>query len=335
MQRTSKFSKFLKSKTMVLIILLIMEVLVFSILSKGLYTKVMNIRNILNSMVITAFLTVGAVLLMVRGFVDISSSQVGCLTVMMVAALMRDGFPWPIAIIICVATGAIVGMLNAVLITECGFQPFIVTMAMASVVKGGLYLGCGTEPIPIENKAMIALGTGRIGGIFPYTLILALIVIVIYGFILSKTYFGKSIYMIGGNSQAARLAGFNPKKMAYILFMNNGALAALAGCLLAFKLKTGALDAIANGTFTGMTGAILGGVSFGGGTGGMFGAFIGMLLLSGFTNGLTILGIPAWWQKFGSGALLLFALTFDTVANLIRNKAQRKKDAKQLLGENS
>ena len=138
-------------------------------------------------------------MLMVRGFIDISASAVGCLTCMLVAMLMRMGIPWPLAILICLVVSAIVGFVNSVLINKCGFQPFIVTMAMAYVVRGLMYIICGTEPIPIKDATMIALGTGRIGGFFPYTLVLALIAIIVYGFILSKTYFGKSIYMMGGN----------------------------------------------------------------------------------------------------------------------------------------
>ncbi|MBR4743829.1 MAG: hypothetical protein IK082_06535, partial [Oscillospiraceae bacterium] len=85
MQKTTRAQKFLKSKTFILLILLAMEVVVFTVLSQGLYVSIINIRNILNSIVITAFLTVGAVLLMVRGYVDISASAVGCFTTMMVA----------------------------------------------------------------------------------------------------------------------------------------------------------------------------------------------------------------------------------------------------------
>ena len=321
MQKTSRMQKFLKSKTFILLILLVLEVVVFTILSQGLYINIINIRNILNSIVITAFLTVGAVLLMVRGYVDISASAVGCFTTMMVATLLAAGIPWPLAILFCLIASALVGFVNAVLITECGFQPFIVTMAMAQVLKGLQYIIFGTNRIDIKEPTMVALGTQRIGGLVPYTLVLALICIVVYGFILSKTYFGKSIYMIGGNPQAAKLAGFNPKKMAYILFINDSALAGLAGCLLAFRLKAGALDSITNGQFTGMTGAILGGVSFGGGTGGMFGAFIGMLVISGFKTGLTLLAVPPWWMTFGSGALLLFALAFDRFASFRRTKS--------------
>lgn len=320
MQKTSRAKKFLKSKTFILLILLAMEVVAFTILSKGLYINLINIRNILNSIVITAFLTVGAVLLMVRGYVDISASAVGCFTTMMVASLLDKGISWPIAILLCLIVSALIGGVNSVLITECGFQPFIVTMAMAQVLKGLQYIIFGTNPIAIKDPTMVALGTHRIGGLIPYTLILAIICIIVYGFILSKTYFGKSIYMIGGNPQAAKLAGLNPKKMAYVLFINDSVLAGLAGCLLAFRLKSGALDSITNGQFTGMTGAILGGVSFGGGTGGMLGAFVGMLLISGFKTGLTLLAVPAWWMTFGSGALLLFALAFDHFASFRRRK---------------
>ncbi len=321
MNSSKRLTKFLKSKAFLLVVLVAIEFLVFTILSEGLYVSLLNIRNILNSIVTMAFLTVGAVLLMVRGFVDISSSQVGCMTNMLVAVfLTKMGMPWPIAILLCLVAAAIVGMLNAVLITECGFQPFIVTMAMASVIKGVTYLTCGVDGIPIKDPTMLALGTKRIAGVIPFSIILALVCIAIYGFILSRTEFGKNIYMIGGNPQASELAGLKPKKMAYILFINNSALAGIAGCLLAFRMKTGTVDAITNGQFTGMTGAILGGVSFGGGSGGMLGAFIGMILLNGFTNGLTILAVPAWWQTFGNGALLLAALTFDYLANRHRVK---------------
>ena len=108
--------------------------------------------------------------------------------------------------------------------------------------------------------------------------------------------------------------------MSYILFINNAMLGGFAGCLLAFRLTSGTVDAVTNAQFLGMTGAILGGVSFGGGSGGMGGAFVGMLLLNGFSNGLTVLGIPVYWQTFGNGALLLFALTFDYFGNRRRLK---------------
>jgi len=312
MESARGLKKFVLSKTFLLLILVAIMWVIFSVLSEGTFTSLINIRNILNSIVITIMLTIGAVYLMINGYIDLSTSMVGSMTNLMVAIFLTNyGWPWPIALIVCLVVSAVIGLTNAVLINEFKFQPFIATMAMASVVKGLTYVFCGTTPIPIKDPAMVALGTKRIGGIFPYTIILALVLMLIYGIILSKTYFGKTIYMIGGNKQAARLAGLNPKKMAYTLFINNAVLGGLAGCLLAFRLTSGTVDAVTNSQFTGMTGAILGGVSFGGGTGGMGGALVGMILLNGFSNGLTVLGLPVYWQNFGSGALLLFALAFD------------------------
>jgi ribose/xylose/arabinose/galactoside ABC-type transport system permease subunit len=133
----------------------------------------------------------------------------------------------------------------------------------------------------------------------------------VYGVVLAKTRFGKSIYMIGGNPVAAKLAGLNPKKIWYILFINNAVLGAVAGSLQAMRLRAGTVTGIANGQFTGMTGAILGGVSFGGGSGGMGGAFVGLVLLNGFNTGLMNLGITPYYTTVASGALLLIALAFD------------------------
>jgi len=238
--------------------------------------------------------------------------MVGCLTNLLVAICLTSlGMPWPLALLLALIAAGMIGLFNAVLINEFGFQPFIATMAMASIVQGLTYIVCGTKSIPIKDPAMVAIGTFKIGGLIPVTIIFALAAFIIYGIILSKTSFGKSIYMIGGNPRAAKLSGMNPKKMSYILFINNAVLGGFAGCLLAFRLKSGAVDAVANSQFAGLTGAILGGVSFGGGSGGMGGAFIGLLLLNGFSNGLTVLGVPAFWQTFGNGALLLIALTFD------------------------
>ena len=87
--------------------------------------------------------------------------------------MTKYGWPWPVAILACLLVAGVIGIVNAVLINEFRFQPFIATMAMASVVKGLTYVFCGTTPIPIKDKAMVALGTSRIGGLVPYTIILA------------------------------------------------------------------------------------------------------------------------------------------------------------------
>jgi ribose/xylose/arabinose/galactoside ABC-type transport system permease subunit len=144
-------------------------------------------------------------------------------------------------------------------------------------------------------------------------MIISLAALVIYGIILKKTMFGRSVYLVGGNPQASLLSGLRPRRISYILFVNAGILSALAGILLAARLRTANTTGITNQQFAGMTAAILGGISFGGGSGGMGGAFIGMMILNGFDNGMTLLNVQPYWKTVASGTLLLLALTVDFV----------------------
>jgi ribose/xylose/arabinose/galactoside ABC-type transport system permease subunit len=299
----------------ILLILLFVITTIFTVMSKGRFIKPANMRNILNSMIIATFLTTGAVCLMISGQIDLSTASVGTMTGIIVASLVTTlGIPWPIAVIMSLVCSGGIGFLNAVLINEFGFQAFIATMAVANIAKGLAYLICDTKAIPINDPALLWIGTGRV--IFdriPVSVILALLTLFVYGVILAKTKFGQSIYMIGGNPQAARLSGLKPRKMSYILFINNGVLGGAAGILTAARMKSGNVGGVSASQFAGMTGAILGGVSFGGGSGGMGGAFIGLVVLNGFSNGLTTVGVSSFWQTVASGALLLIALAFDLV----------------------
>ena len=312
MEKTTKTSKFLKSKIFTLILLLAAIVVFFAIATKGSFLKPLNIRNILNSMVLVSLLAIGEGMLIIAGNIDLSAGAVGTLAGVLLSFLLTTlGLPWPVAVIGCLVSGAVCGLINAFLINELAFQPFIATLAMSSVAEGLTYVICGALAIPVKDKVITYVGTGRIFGQIPVSIIISLLALIIYGLILAKTKFGRTIYLCGGNRNAARLAGLNPKKLSYILFMNGGALAALAGGLLAARLKSGTPAGIKTMQFSGITAAILGGISFGGGSGGMLGCFIGLLIINGFNNGLTVMGIDPYWQTVASGLLLIIALLFD------------------------
>ena len=122
------------------------------------------------------------------------------------------------------------------------------------------------------------------------------------------------MYLIGGNPEAARLVGLKPKKTSYTLFINASCMACIAGVLMSARIKTATCNGLSGQQFTGITAAILGGISFGGGTGGMAGALVGILILNVFENGLQLLAIPTYWQTVASGLLLLAALVYDKLA---------------------
>jgi ribose/xylose/arabinose/galactoside ABC-type transport system permease subunit len=321
MESVKGLKKFFNQKMLTLLFLLVVVLVVFSILSGGTFLIPISIRGILNSMVITIFLTVGVGLLMVSGSIDLSASMIGTLCGVLFPLFLLAGMAWPIAMIITLLTGGLIGALNATLVNIVGFQPFIATMAVSSVAQGFTYIVTDAKPVALKNKFIGAIGSGRIFDLFPITLVIALIIFFFYAILLSKTKYGRAIYLVGGNRRAAHLSGINPVAISYALFINCGLLAALAGILLTARLKSGTVTGIANAQFSGMTAAMLGGISFGGGSGGFGGVLVGLIIINGFNYGLTVIGVSTYWQTVASGALLLFALIVDYFNNLrVRNK---------------
>lgn len=322
----------MRSKHFSLIVLLLIIVAFFWAFSKNhSYLRPSNIRNILNSMVIYSLLAVGGGLVIISGGIDLSPGYIGTAAGAIMATLLSaTSLPWFVVVLICLAVGAAFGLLNAFLINELNFQSFIATLAVGSFIAGGVaYIVPNGKTIEITDKAIVFIGTGRIANFFPYTIIISLAVMIIYGLILAKTKFGRSIYLVGGGREAARLTGINPKRMSYILYANSGVLGALAGMLYAARLKAGDLSGTSSYAFPAVTAAVLGGLSLGGGNGNMFGCFLGLLIINGFNNGLTVLGISPNWQNVASGLLLLLALTLDFFSNRDSSAKKRLKSMQQ------
>ena len=311
MESVKGLRKFFNQKMVTLLILAVIVILTFTILSGGDYLKVSNIRAILNLMSVTGLLTIGVGCLIIAGYIDLSTGSIGTMSCVLLALFLREGIPWPVTVVACLLVGMLIGGFNAVLVNVFGFQPFIATMAVASISQGLAFTFCNGQSIPVRDRVVTYIGTGRIFDVIPIAILVLLVCFIVYGLILSKSKFGRSVYLVGGNQQAARLSGIHPVRISYILFINSGMLAALAGMLLAARLKSGSTAGITSSQFTGITAAMLGGISFGGGSGSLAGVFVGLLIITGFSNGLSVLGVISFWQTFASGALLLFALTLD------------------------
>lgn len=330
METTNKVTKFFKSKTFTLIILLAIVIAIFSILSKGSYFSLSNLKNVLNMMVLYMLLAIAEGCLIIFGEIDLSPGYVGTMCGVLLATLSTTlGFPWYLAILFALALGAGFGLFNAFLINELGFQSFIATLATGTFIAKGMALViCSGKTIPIKDKVITSLGNGKFFEIIPISIVVALVLITIYGILLSKTKFGRSVYLCGGNRQAARLAGLNPRRLSYILFANSGALGALAGVIYDGRMKVGNLTGTNMYAFNAITAAILGGISFGGGSGGMLGCFLGLMLMNSFSNGLTVLQVNPYWQSVANGLLLLIALSFDYFSAQSAKKVRAPKAVK-------
>jgi len=313
-------NRIVRSKAFMLIVLLVILIIVFTLLAPlndGVFFQRQTLMRILSDIAIPSCLAIGVGMLIVSGGIDLSAARVGGLAAMTVAVgISRWGLPWWGAFIAAIIVASIVGLVNAVLINELGFMPFIATMAMASVAQAIMALiatdnaGRSLSVIPFVDDTIDSINRIKFLDV-TWSAYLLLLLFIIYGIILSKSKFGRMMYFVGGNRQAARLTGINAKKISYILFINTSALAGLGGIIYTTRVKNGGILTMVNDQFTGMTAAILGGISFGGGAGGMGGAFMGLVVIRTFSQGMVIVGSSSYLASVLSGVLLIIALTLD------------------------
>ncbi|MDR2480378.1 MAG: ABC transporter permease [Treponema sp.] len=310
---TSLFDKVKKSdftEKISLVIALIGLVAVFSILNVN-YLSVQNILNILVACSLMGFIAIGETYLIIAGQIDLSVGAIAAFAGVLAAGGVRAGFhPIPVTILAIIA-GGIVGLCNATAINYLKIQPFIATLASMSIMRGFAYIICNGKPFAVSNSLFISFGTFRFFNLVPLPVVLLIAAFIIFGFILKRTYFGRSVYVIGGNPYAARLAGLNPVSIIYRLYLISGCLAALAGVLLAARMNSGQPPAATGVEFDAVTAAVLGGTAFTGGVGTMLGTLLGMLILQGFNTGLIMLNVQIFWQNVAQGMLLVVALAFD------------------------
>jgi ribose/xylose/arabinose/galactoside ABC-type transport system permease subunit len=278
------------------------------------------IRGILNAMSLSGTIGVGVACLLIGGGVDLAAGTEACFGGIVCALLIQSGVPWPPAVLLSVLFGALMGAVNAFFINVLGFASFIVTIGMSSVYGGLINVITNVQNIPVNDPDFWQLGSTVVLKYFPMPFLIVLALMLIYSLILGFTGFGRSCYICGGNPSAARLSGLNPKKTTTILYINCGALSSVAGIVLASRMHSASPTAASSGALDAITAGVLGGVSFMGGSGGMGGCLLGLLLLNSFKNGLTIVNLKSYWQIVAQGILLVIALCVDFLNERARIK---------------
>ena len=310
MEKKGTGKKLLASKEFTLIIVWAVIVLIFFFINKN-YLSLDNIRNIFNSAFVMGTIAVGMSCLLISGGIDLSAGNTGMMAGVIIAFLLQAKMPWVPALLITLVFGAVTGLINAAFANGLNFMPFISTLAISTAYGGLALVLTNAQNIAISNRAFWALGSTNVLEIFPLPFFITIVLMAIYGYIMMNTRFGRRMYMAGGNPNAARLAGINPKKITTMLYINNSVISCIAGALMAARMHMGSPSAIAGSDLDAITAAVLGGVSFMGGGGNMVGVFIGLLLLNSFKNGLVVVGLDSYYQVVASGLLLIAALTLD------------------------
>ncbi|MFG6351750.1 MAG: ABC transporter permease [Oscillospiraceae bacterium] len=304
---------------LVLLCAIIAVFILFTMLNKNFFSF-QNIINILVAASLVGLVAIGHTYLIIAGQNDLSPGSVAAFSGTMAALLVSMGVPFFAAVLITIAFAILIGLFNAFMVNKIHLEAFIATLVTQSIIRGAAYIICDGKPVAISNKAFLSLGKLRFLNI-PLSVWIMLVCILIFGIILSKTKFGRSVYAIGGNQDAARLAGLNPKRIITVSYVMMGILCAIGGIIFAARMNSGQPAANVNLEFDAITAVILGGVSFVGGVGDMFGTFLGIILIQAFNTGLIMVEVPTFWHYVARGGLLLFALTSDYL-----RKQKREKD---------
>jgi ribose transport system permease protein len=238
---------------------------------------------------------------------------------MLMAVLLKNAIAPLAAVPLALLVGAGIGYFNATLVNRLKLQPFIATLATASLFRGLAFIINDGKTEQIFDKRFLALGIDRFLGL-PISVWVLLLVLAAFTVVLRYTTFGRNVYIIGGNPVAARLAGINAQKLVTKLYVLCAALTSLGGVMLAARMNAGQPTASNGLEFDAITAAVLGGIAFSGGAGSMPGTILGIFILVGFNNGLLIMNVPSFWQYVARGGLLVVALSFDTIRHLIQKR---------------
>jgi ribose/xylose/arabinose/galactoside ABC-type transport system permease subunit len=301
----------LLAKKLLMPILLVLFVVFFSIQAKGTFLTWYNIKNILTQSSYIIIAGVGLTFVMISGGIDLSIGYQMSLSGVIAALLVvNHGFSTGVGILVCILVGLLLGLLNGTLCTKLKVNPLIITLSAAMIYQGVSYMISKSNTVIGFPKSFLFIGQGYVGPI-PFCVILAAVIVLIAIFILRKTYFGRYIYAIGGNEDAAKLSGVNTDNIKIILFGICGICSALAAVVL--MSRSGAADSsIGPGTeFTALSGCLLGGITLTGGEGSVGGMVAGAFIISILANGMQLMYLGVYPQYIAKGLVLIIAMAFD------------------------
>jgi ribose/xylose/arabinose/galactoside ABC-type transport system permease subunit/ABC-type sugar transport system substrate-binding protein len=304
--------KTLRSILPVLAALIIVSI-VMGILSPNFLT-VDNIRNVIMQASINAVLAAGLTFVIITAGIDLSVGSVVAFAGIVLGFSLHGGVPFLPAVVICLLAGSLCGLINGFLITKGKLPPFIVTLGMMSIARGVALMLNNGRPISGFSETFRFIANGSFIGI-PILIWITVVVYVIGFIILRKTPFGRYVYAIGGNEEAARLSGIKTKKVLLFVYIISGFLAGLAAIMLTSRINSAQPTAGLMYELQAIAATVIGGTSLMGGYGFISGTIVGALLISVISNGLNLLNVSSFLQQVVIGSVIILAVLVDSLKN--------------------
>lgn len=277
-----------------------------------------NLTNVVRQMVVVTLLAFGVTFVIILGHIDVSLGSVLALCGCIAAAVMKSTGSVTLAVLAGLAVGLISGIINGLVITKFVIPAFIMTLAMTTVARGSVLLFTGGRPITNLGN-FEEIGNGNIFGFLPISIVILAVFLFVSWVLLNKTKYGRHVYAVGGNIQAATASGINVNRVIRSSFIYNGILCGLAGIVLMSRMDSGQPAAGIGYEFDAITAVVVGGTSLSGGRGTIVGTLIGSMIIAIINNNLNLLNVHSYWQQIAKGLIILVAVILDVYTKRARN----------------
>ena len=299
-----KVKEFVKKNTLFIVFLVICAI--FSVATDSFLT-VSNITDVVRTNTINGLLAVGLTYVILSGGIDLSVEATVCLAGLVAGYLS----PMPVvAVLAGVMVGVAIGLFNGLMLEKSGVQPFIFTLAMSRLLRGVVLAITKGKNYYTIDSSFTAIVRSSVFGI-PSLIIMFVVIVVITYFALNRARYGRYIYAVGSNEEAARLCGIRTHRIKVSAYVIAGMLSGLAGVLLTARLSGAETNAGDGWSLDAVSAVIIGGTSLRGGRGGILNTLLGIFIIAVLNNGMTLMGVPTNYNQLIKGLLMLVAVLLD------------------------
>lgn len=288
---------------------LVILAIVSNILYPGFF-EIANLRNILSQNAPVGLVAIGMTFVLIAGGFDLSVAAIFALAGVCFAKFATT-MPVGFAIVAALGVGAVAGAINGLIITRLQVNPFVATLGTGSVFGGLAFIYSDSNPIFPESESFTFLGSGDVFGV-PVSIVIFAAAFAIGGVVLAKSVYGRSVYAVGGNGEAARLAGIRVDWIRFSTYVLTGFCAALAGMIIASRTGVGSATVGASITLDAIAMVIIGGTSLLGGEGAMWRTAVGLLILATINNLFDSLALDSSMQAVVKGTIVVSAVALDS-----------------------
>ncbi len=299
-----KVKEFVKKNTLFIVFLVICAI--FTVATDSFLT-VSNITDVVRTNTINGLLAVGLTYVILSGGIDLSVEATVCLAGLVAGYLS----PMPVvAVLAGVMVGVAIGLFNGLMLEKSGVQPFIFTLAMSRLLRGVVLAITKGKNYYTIDSSFTAIVRSSVFGI-PSLIIMFVVIVVITYFALNRARYGRYIYAVGSNEEAARLSGIRTHRIKVSAYVIAGMLSGLAGVLLTARLSGAETNAGDGWSLDAVSAVIIGGTSLRGGRGGILNTLLGIFIIAVLNNGMTLMGVPTNYNQLIKGLLMLVAVLLD------------------------